>query len=224
MSTGHFITFEGGEGAGKSTQVRRLAERLEALGHQVLVTREPGGSPFAETLRALLLDANTPPYDALAEALIFYAARADHLNKTIRPALHDGQWVLCDRFSDSTRVYQSLASTLPQSVCDQLDQIVVRDTQPELTIVMDIVPEEGLARAHARRQESASASQDGSVPDTDRYESRDLNYHRRLREGFLEIAKANPERCVVVNASLPVDDISELIWQNVKARLPQEVV
>ncbi len=222
MSQEKFITFEGGEGAGKSTQVRLLANRLETLGHDVVVTREPGGSPFAETLRNLLLAPDTPPHDALAEALVFYAARADHLNKVIRPALLRGDWVLCDRFSDSTRVYQSMASTLPSEVCDRLDDVVVGETSPSLTVIMDIVPEEGLARAHTRRLEGA-APIDGE-PEPDRFEARGLSYHRRLREGFLQIAKANPQRCLVVDASIDIEAIGQQIWSEVAERLLREAL
>ncbi len=222
MNQGHFITFEGGEGAGKSTQVKLLAERLQALGHTVVVTREPGGSPFAEKLRELLLDPATPPHDALAEALIFYAARADHLNKTIRPALFAGNWVLCDRFADSTRVYQSMASTLPTDVCDKLDDIVVGETQPGLTVVMDIIAEEGLARAHARRLEGV-APVDGE-PEADRYEARDLTYHRALREGFLQVAKMNPDRCFVVDASDEAEVIAEKVWSKIATQVLREAL
>ncbi len=222
MSQERFITFEGGEGAGKSTQVRLLANRLEALEHGVVVTREPGGSPFAETLRQLLLAPDTPPHDALTEALIFYAARADHLNKAIRPALLAGNWVLCDRFSDSTRVYQCIASTLPSVVCDRLDEIVVGETQPGLTVIMDIDPEEGLARAYSRRLEGV-APVDGE-PEADRYESRDLSYHRRLRDGFLEIANANPSRCIVVDAADHIEVIAEKIWSELAKRLLREAL
>lgn len=216
MDFGQFITFEGGEGSGKSTQVKRLADRLSALDQTVTVTREPGGSPFAETLRALLLDAETPPHDALAEALVFYAARADHLSKTIRPALANGDWVLCDRFSDSTRVYQSFASSLPVSVCDQLDDIVVGETRPALTFVLDIIAEEGLARAHIRRHQGI-ADEDGNLV-ADRYEGRDLDYHRRLRDGFLKVAALDPERCIVIDATASQDEIASLIWSHVAKR------
>lgn len=216
-----FITFEGGEGAGKSTQVHLLAERLERTGASVVTTREPGGSPYAETLRTLLLDPKTPPHGPLSEALLFYAARADHLAHTIHPALSAGKWVLCDRFIDSTRAYQSFAGTLPGMVCDRLDEVVVEDAMPFITFILDIDAESGLQRAHARRNENQSDAVNGDRP-IDRYEGRDIEFHRRLREGFLSIANANPERCCVVDATLPADDLANEVWSTLKTRCPGE--
>ena len=135
MATGKFITFEGGEGAGKSTQVGLLAVRLRAAGIDVVMTREPGGSPFGERLRDLVLDPATPEHSALSEALLFFAARADHLETTIRPALAEGRWVICDRFSDSTRAYQGSAGAVAPEIIDALDQLVVAETQPDLTVI-----------------------------------------------------------------------------------------
>lgn len=212
MPRGRFITFEGGEGSGKSTQARRLAERLEPAGVGVTLTREPGGSPFAERLRAVLLDPVTPAHSPLSEALLFYAARADHLHQTIRPALAGGRWVISDRFSDSTRVYQGLAGTLPMETIDMLEAIAVMPTVPDLTILIDIDPKVGLARADARRATSAGGA-------ADRYEGRDLAYHQALRQGFLAIAASQPERCVVIDGSGTPEAVGEAVWTAVQRRL-----
>jgi dTMP kinase len=210
MASGKFITFEGGEGAGKSTQARLLADRLQARGIDVVVTREPGGSPFAEQVRALILDPAIEPHAVLSEALLFYAARADHLDKLIRPALGQGRWVVSDRFSDSTRVYQSVAGGLPLDVFDVLERLVVLPTAPDLTIVLDISPEAGLRRATERRVASIRP---------DAYEKRDLAFHQRLREGFRAIAAAEPGRCVMVDGAAQPAAIAETIWSMVKQRL-----
>ncbi len=210
MAAGRFITFEGGEGAGKSTQARLLADRLRARGVDVVVTREPGGSPFAEQVRSLILDPAIEPHAVLSEALLFYAARADHLEKLIRPALARGCWVISDRFSDSTRVYQSVAGGLPLGVFDVLERLVVLPTAPDVTIVLDIAPEAGLKRATERRVATARP---------DAYEKRDLPFHRRLREGFRAIAAAEPRRCVVVDGAGEPARIAEAIWAEVERRL-----
>ena len=217
MAAGKFITFEGGEGSGKSTQAQRLAERLGARGIDVVVTREPGGSPFAEALRALILDPETPPHSALSEALLFYAARADHLEKTIRPALNDGRWVICDRFSDSTRVYQSEAGGLPAEVFDALEEMVVAPTSPDLTLILDLPAELGLGRAHGRRLGGAN---EGAGPDA--YEKRDLTYHWKLREAFAAIARAEPDRCVLIDAAADETDVADAVWRAVETRLLAE--
>ena len=169
---------------------------MRELGIEAVLTREPGGSPFAEALRTVILDPEMPPHSALSEALLFYAARADHLDKTIRPALNAGAWVICDRFSDSTRVYQSEAGGLPGEVFDALDEMVVAPTTPDLTFILDLPAELGLGRAQGRRVH-------GSNPDTepDAYEKRDLAFHWRLREAFTAIARAEPERCVLIDAT-----------------------
>ena len=217
MAAGRFITFEGGEGSGKSTQARRLAARLTDCGIEVVLTREPGGSPFAEALRALILDPETPPHSALSEALLFYAARADHLEKTIRPALNDGCWVICDRFSDSTRVYQSAAGGLPGEVFDALEEMVVKPTSPDLTLILDLPAELGLGRAHGRR---LVAPDEGPGPDA--YEKRDLAYHWKLREAFAAIARAEPDRCVLLDAAADEAAVAEAVWTAVECRLLAE--
>jgi dTMP kinase len=215
MAAGRFITLEGGEGSGKSTQAQRLAERLADCGIDTVLTREPGGSPFAEALRALILDPETPPHSALSEALLFYAARADHLEKTIRPALNAGRWVICDRFSDSTRVYQSVAGGLPPEVFDQLEEMVVAPTVPDLTLVLDLPAELGLGRAHGRRLEVADEEPDA-------YEKRDLAYHWKLREGFIAITRDEPKRCVLIDAAADEAAVADAVWQAVETRLLAE--
>jgi len=217
MAVGKFITFEGGEGSGKSTQASRLAERLTQRGIEAVLTREPGGSAFAEALRTVILDPDMPPHSALSEALLFYAARADHLDKTIRPALNSGQWVISDRFSDSTRVYQSAAGGLPEEVFNALEEMVVAPTTPDLTFILDIPAELGLGRAHERRR-GASAERD----EPDAYEKRDLAFHWRLRQAFAEIAKSEPERCVMIDAGADPSAVADAIWSAVGTRLLAE--
>lgn len=190
LSQGLFITFEGGEGAGKSTQIRRLHARLQSRSIKTHVTREPGGTPGAELIRALILDGTEPALDALTETLLFYAARANHLAEFIRPALARGDVVICDRFSDSTRVYQGVLGAVPSAVVEQLEALVVAETKPDLTIILDIPPETGLARASQRRGSHQA----------DRFESESLEFHKKLRQGFLDLAERDPDRIVVVPA------------------------
>ena len=171
---GKFITFEGGEGSGKSTQVAVLAKRLQSVGLSVIVSREPGGSAGAEAIRHVLLSGAAKPLGPHAEAILFAAARADHLRQTIKPALERGQWVISDRFADSTRVYQGVLGYVDPRLIKRLEKITVGDNKPDLTIVLDAPAEIGLARAHARRG-------DGAV---DRFESEDIAFHERLREAY----------------------------------------
>ena len=218
MALGQFITLEGGEGSGKSTQARLLEQRLRDNGLEVTMTREPGGSLFGEHLRNVLLDSKTPEHSALSEALLFYAARADHLENKIRPALAAGRWVVCDRFSDSTRAYQGYAGALQLEAIDTMDQLVVAPTFPDLTVIIDIDPAIGMARADQRR-----AERDGSnTTRRDRFEGRDRTFHDALRQGFLTIAANNPGRCVVIDGSSDADSIGAQIWQVVATRLLQE--
>jgi len=214
MASGRFITFEGGEGSGKSTQAKRLFDGLRARGVDVLMTREPGGSPFAEQMRELILNPGIAPHTPLSEALLFYAARADHLHKTIRPALGVGRWVICDRFSDSTRVYQCDAGGLPLDVFNALEQMVVTLTFPDLTFILDVPAEVGLARAATRRLAQALS---GDAPDA--FEKRDVEFHERLREGYLAIAKAEPHRCHVIDGTREPDAIFAEIWAQVERRM-----
>ncbi len=203
-----FVTFEGGEGAGKSTQVARLASTLRSLGHAVTVTREPGGSPLAERLRAFLLDPGRPALEARHEALIFAAARSDHLSKLVVPALARGDVVLCDRFADSTYAYQGQA--VGESHLEELHRESVAGSGPVLTLLLDIEPSLGLARASRRRRA-------GETPD--RFEAEDLAFHERLRSRFLSLAARESGRFVVVDASREADDVAGAILAAVSARL-----
>lgn len=199
MNGGFFITLEGGEGAGKSTQIARLATALSAEGRKVLQTREPGGAPGAERIRSVILDPSAE-LDGLSLAMLFAAARHDHLRATIRPALASGAVVLCDRFLDSTRAYQGAAGDVAEADLLALEAVSVGATRPNLTLILDLPPEEGLARALARR---GSFTAEGP----DRFEARKLGFHRAVREGFLAIARAEPERCVLIDAMQAADDV-----------------
>lgn len=211
---GAFLTFEGGEGAGKSTQIARLAATLRAQsGRAVCVTREPGGSPRAEEIRTALLDGVAKPYGPFAEALLFSAARIDHLDRLIRPALRRGEIVLCDRFIDSTRAYQGAAGGLDPGILDALERVVVGPTRPDLTLILDLAPEAGLARAAGRCA--------GTGQGADRFEAEALDFHIRLREAFLAIARAEPERCAVIDASRDPDTVEAAIRGVVASRLPE---
>lgn len=206
MAVGKFITFEGGEGAGKSTQIKLLGTALKARGIDVVQTREPGGAPQAEVLRELLISGDTDRWSPSAEALLNYAARDDHLRTTIRPALERGAWVLCDRFSDSTRAYQGLAGELGLDMIDAIDRQVVGKTVPDLTLIMNIAPETGLQRAHDRG-------------DANRFENKGLAFHKKLQTAFLQIAETYPDRCVVIEASGEIEEISNAIWEAVESRV-----
>jgi dTMP kinase len=214
MQFGKFITFEGGEGSGKSTQAKLLAERLRSTGIDIVLTREPGGTAFAEQVRDFILWGQTAPHGALADALLFYAARADHLDKVIRPALAQGRWVIADRFSDSTCVYQSLAGDLPADIFGALEDLVVGSSAPALTFILDVPVDIGLARAEIRRRVSAGARQ-GHDP----YEARDADFHNRLRDGYLRIAREEPGRCVVIDATRSIDCVAAEIWASARSRL-----
>ncbi len=206
---GRFITFEGGEGTGKSTQVKALAAKLTSLGLSVVVTREPGGSPGAEAIRHVLLSGAAKPFGAYAEAILFAAARDDHVRQTIRPALEQGRWVACDRFADSTRIYQGVLSNVDQRLIARLEQITVGDTRPDLTIVLDVPARLGLERAARRRGAEAA----------DRFETETLEFHERLRQAYLELAEREAERCVVIDGSGEQDTVTNAIWAVVNQRL-----
>lgn len=191
MERGHFITFEGGEGAGKSTQIRALASDLRRRGLGVVVTREPGGSPGAEAVRHVLLSGAAEPFGTAMEAILFAAARADHIAQRIRPAVEHGAAVLCDRFVDSSRVYQGVTGGLSPEFMAALEKLTVGGMMPDLTLILDIDPEEGLRRAAARRGAGGA----------DRFEKESLALHRRRRKAFLAIAADEPARCRVIDAS-----------------------
>ncbi|MBV9996572.1 MAG: dTMP kinase [Caulobacteraceae bacterium] len=207
MASGRFITLEGGEGAGKSTQALRLAERLRAKGQEVVLTREPGGSPGAETIRGLLVTGDADRWSALTETLLMCAARRDHVERTIAPALARGAWVVSDRFADSTRAYQGAGGGVPTAFIAVLEAQVVGDARPDLTVILDLPAEAGLARAASRPHGET------------RFEEKGEAFHRRLRDGFLSLARAEPGRCVVVDAGADPESVAAAIWEIVQARL-----
>jgi dTMP kinase len=209
LAKGFFITFEGGEGAGKSTQVERLARRLKEQGAAVVTTREPGGSERAERIRGAVLAGGAERLGPLAEALLFSAARLDHLEAKIRPALRSGAFVLCDRFADSMTAYQGLDGGLEEGIIKALARVVVDRTRPDLTILLDLPAEVGLSRAAARR---------GSPEGADRFEAEPVEVHERLRQIFLRIARDEPDRCLVIDATRSADDIEAAIWRSVRTR------
>ena len=210
-ASGRFVTAEGGEGAGKSTQIRRLSAWLERRGIETVTTREPGGTPGAEAVRALLVTGEPDRWDAATEALLITAARRDHAEKVIRPALARGAWVLCDRFADSTLAYQGYAGGLPLDGLDALARFAVGELTPDLTVILDLPAEAGLARA-GRRVAAGSGAEA-------RFEGRDRRFHDAVRNGFLDIARKNPARCVVVDAAAPVDAVARQIAAAVAERL-----
>jgi dTMP kinase len=207
VAQGRFITFEGGEGAGKSTQLKRLVARLEAGGLEVIATREPGGSPGAESIRELVLKGSADRWSPVTETLLMYAARRDHVERVIRPALGRGAWVVCDRFADSTRAYQGAAGGVDPALIAAMETYVLEQTRPDLTLIFDMPVEVGLERAHARA---------GSEM---RFESKGLAFHERLREGFLAIARAEPDRCAIVDAKGTLDEVETEVWAAVESRL-----
>lgn len=206
-TTGRFITLEGGEGAGKSTQIARLKSWLEGKGKTVVATREPGGSPGAEMIRKLLVEGPAERWDGTTEALLHFAARRDHLRTTVWPALRRGDWVVSDRFADSTRAYQGYGHGLDRAMLERLYELAVGDFRPDLTLILDLPIEVGLARAAARRGAET------------RYESLPLEFHRRVKAGFLDIAKGEPKRCVVIDASRDIDTLAADIARAVGERL-----
>lgn len=209
-ANGLFVSFEGGEGAGKSTQIRRLAERLRERGHDVLVTREPGGSPGAEAVRHVLLSGAAEMFGTRMEAILFAAARNDHVEEVIRPALARGTVVLCDRFMDSSRVYQGVTGNLEADYIEALQRVAVNGVIPDCTLILDIPAEVGLERARKR----ASA-----VTAPDRFEKEEMQTHEKRREAFLDIAARDPDRCHVIDALRSEDEIAEDIAGIVDRRL-----
>lgn len=209
---GFFVTFEGGEGAGKSTQITRLARALREAGHDVVVTREPGGSTGAEAVRHVLLSGAAEPFGPKMEAVLFAAARSDHVEQVIRPAVTRGAIVLCDRFLDSSRVYQGVTGNLDPEFMARLEEVTVNGMMPDMTLILDIDPELGLQRAHARRGNDVA----------DRFEKETLDIHLRRREAYLAIAADEPERCVVIDASHDAEEVSQTVIAAVFARLNVE--
>ena len=213
-SSGIFISFEGGEGAGKSTQIRRLAETLQERGHTVLVTREPGGSPGAEAVRHVLLSGAAEDYGVRMEALLFAAARNDHVEEVIRPALSRGSIVLCDRFIDSSRVYQGITGNLEGELVDALERVAIDGLRPDLTLILDLAADKGLARARRRSEDSAAPSE------PDRFEKERIEVHEKRRQAFLDIAAADASRCRVVDADRSEDLVAADILSQVQTLLP----
>jgi len=206
---GKFITFEGGEGTGKSTQAAMLAHKLESLGLGVLLTREPGGSPGAEIIRHVLLSGAAKPLGPDAEAMLFAAAREDHVRCTIAPALAAGKWVVCDRFADSTRVYQGALGNVDQRLIKGLERVSIGDLLPDLTVVLDVPVDVALERRAARRGNAAP----------DRFEAESMEFHEKLRQAFLAVAAEEPQRCVVVDTNVARKKVAQSIWNTVQARL-----
>jgi dTMP kinase len=205
--SGRFITFEGGEGAGKSTQARRLAAALTRAGETVVATREPGGAPGAELIRDLLLKGAPERWDGVAEALLMVAARRAHLIQTIRPALERGDWVVCDRFADSTTAYQGHGAGVALPALRELHRLIAGDLKPDLTLILDLPVEAGLARTRRRGH------------DETRFEQKDVHFHKRVRRGFLAVAGEEPQRCVVIDASRPPDMVYRAVLATVRDRL-----
>jgi len=206
---GKFITFEGGEGTGKSTQATMLALRLESNGLGVQLTREPGGSPGAEIIRHVLLSGAAKPLGADVEAMLFAAARDDHVRCTIIPALRSGKWVVCDRFADSTRVYQGILGQVDHKLINVLERVSVGELSPDLTVILDLPVQVGLERAKLRRGNEQA----------DRFEGEGAEFHEKLRDAYLAIAAREPDRCVVIDASASKEAVADAIWQAVQSRL-----
>jgi dTMP kinase len=210
-----FITFEGGEGVGKSTQVKRLLTRLSRSAIGAVRTREPGGTPRAEAIRAFILQGRSESWGPGGEAVLFAAARYDHVNQLIAPNLAAGRWVISDRFHDSTRAYQGLTGGVDDKLIGALEVLALNGHAPDLTILLDMDPEEAFRRVREREIE-------GSLQATgDRFEKEDLDWHRRLRQAFLAIAAANPERCIVIPAAQSGDALEQEIWDTLTRRFPE---
>jgi len=209
IEAGKFITLEGGEGAGKSTQAAILVNRLARAGRRVFSTREPGGSPQGEKIREAILSGRVWQFGPFAEALLFSIARQEHVESTIGDALAQGKWVVCDRFADSTRAYQGVAGGVPRPVLNALERVTLGGLMPNLTLILDIPAEEGLTRAAQRMGSGAP----------DRFEAQDLASHERIRRAFLDIAEEEPDRCVVIDARQPEAVVAEDVWEAVSERL-----
>jgi dTMP kinase len=206
--SGRFITFEGGEGSGKSTQIKTLAERLNGAELRTIVTREPGGSPGAEIIRHLLLSGMGKLLGPETETLLFAAARDDHVHAVIEPALDQGIWVLCDRFFDSTRAYQGRLGKVDPKVLNAMQRVTIGDLKPDLTIILDVPVEIGMQRAAARRGDGAP----------DRFEAEDVKFHEGLRDAYRQIAAAEPQRCVLIDANAAPGVVAARVWTAVRDR------
>ena len=211
MASGRFITFEGGEGCGKSTQIRLLAERLRAAGKEVLLTREPGGTALAEKIRALVREESDDPPNSRAETLLFIASRAQVVENVIRPALASGTWVLCDRFADSTFAYQGYGRGLDLDELKRINSFATGGLVPDRTILLNVSPEVSAKRMRAR--EAATNT------DADRMEKAGDSFHSRLRQGFLELAAAEPDRFAVIQANGSVEEVEEAVWNSIQPML-----
>jgi dTMP kinase len=211
---GHFITFEGGEGSGKSTHAAILAQKLKSVGQNVVLTREPGGSTGAEIIRHILLSGIAKPLGAETEAILFAAARDDHVRNTILPALKSGAWVICDRFIDSTRVYQGALGNVDQRLIRSLERVTVGPAVPELTFILDVPAQIGLARAKNRRGQT----------EADRFEAETMEFHEKLRGAYRALASAEPKRCFVIDGRAPRDVVADRIWSIVRERLRPETL
>ena len=209
-SAGRFITFEGGEGVGKSTQIQRLANVLRRRGHDVLVTREPGGSPGAEAVRHVLLSGAAEEFGVRMEAMLFAAARSDHIEQVIRPAVAEGTIVLCDRFMDSSRVYQGVTGNLEPQFVEHLERIAVNGMIPDLTLVLDLPASVGLGRAKARESKNAAP---------DRFEKEEVSTHEKRREAFIDLTRSEPGRCRLINADQSEDVVALAILAEVETIL-----
>jgi dTMP kinase len=214
LGRGKFITFEGGEGSGKSTQIKLLARRLEADGVRNITTREPGGSPGAEIIRHVLLSGVGKLLGPEAETLLFAAARDDHVRTVILPQLNQGTWVLCDRFFDSTRAYQGSLGQVSPDILNALQRVTIGDLKPDLTIILDVPVEVGMRRATVRRGNGAA----------DRFESENLSFHERLRAAYRNIAADDPGRCVLIDATSDPDSVSQAIWRTMREHLVETAV
>lgn len=213
--SGLFITFEGGEGAGKTTQINRLAQSLTSDGYKVVTTREPGGTPEAEKIRNLLVQRDGGNWSPLSEALLLFAARHLHIERVIKPNLDDGKIVICDRFTDSTRAYQGYGHGLDLDIIETLKETVLGGLEPDVTFILDIESKAGLERSERRLATEALDIKQKE----DRFESLDISFHEKLRQGFLSIAKDNPERCKVFDASKNLDAIADDILKSTQEKL-----
>jgi dTMP kinase len=228
-ASARFITLEGGEGAGKSTHARRLSQSLADHGIENIVTREPGGSPGAEDIRRLLVQGDVDRWDPIAETLLLFAARRDHILRTIKPALSNGCWVICDRFTDSTYAYQGVGRGLDRETISNLHRLAIGDFAPDLTLMLDVPPATGLLRTSTRAMPLFDpAMKDPDSPEAKsalnrrkeaRFERFGKTFHEQLRQAFLDIAKREPMRCVVVDATDTQDAVAKVIWDAVRMRL-----